>query len=152
MVANVGEYTCYSKHAAITIIHYVKDIACDIQNQTAYLDQGHRRLWHIHHRASEATESRLLDAEWMRGFVRERTVWWPEHSSIQLKLIKCCSEKFRNLAPILAATEASLIGKIYSVLEVRWSMEVNLWKPMKVQDMQRLGRAERMMARHVTSN
>ena len=64
--------------------------------------------------------------------------------------IRCAWKKFRELSPILTARGASLTlkGKIYSTC-IRSSMIYGreTW-PMKVEDKQRLERAERMMVRH----
>ena len=65
--------------------------------------------------------------------------------------IRCAWKKFRELSPILTARGASLTlkGKIYSTC-IRSSMIYGreTW-PMKVEDKQRLERAERMMVRHM---
>ena len=67
--------------------------------------------------------------------------------------IRCAWKKFRELSPILTARGASLAlkGKIYSAC-IRSSMIYGseTW-PMKVEDTQRLERAERMMVRHMCS-
>ena len=68
--------------------------------------------------------------------------------------VRCAWKKFRELSPILTARGASLTlkGKIYSAY-IRSSMIYGseTW-PMKVDDKQRLERAERMMVRHVWSH
>jgi hypothetical protein len=65
--------------------------------------------------------------------------------------VKCAWKKFRELSPILAESGASLRlkGKIYTAC-VRSSMIYGseTW-PMKVEDRQRLERAERMMVRRM---
>ena len=65
--------------------------------------------------------------------------------------VRCAWKKFRELSPILTARGASLKlkGKMYSTC-VRSSMIYGseTW-PMKVEDKQRLERAERMMLRHM---
>ena len=65
--------------------------------------------------------------------------------------VRCAWKKFRELSPILTARGVSLKlkGKIYSTC-VRSSMIYGseTW-PMKVEDKQRLERAERMMVRHM---
>jgi hypothetical protein len=65
--------------------------------------------------------------------------------------VKCAWKKFRELSPILTTRGASLTlkGKIYNAC-VRSAMIYGseTW-PMKVEDMQRLERTERMMVRHM---
>ena len=65
--------------------------------------------------------------------------------------VRCAWKKFRELSPILTTREASwkLKGKIYStcVRSVR-TYGSETW-PMKVEDRQRLERAERMMVRQM---
>jgi hypothetical protein len=63
--------------------------------------------------------------------------------------VRCAWAKFRELAPILTSRGASLVvkGKVYKACVQRVLVYGSETWPMKVEDVQRLGRAERMMVR-----
>ena len=63
--------------------------------------------------------------------------------------VRCAWAKFRELAPILTFRGASLKvkGKVYMVCVQRVMVYGSETWPMKVEDMQRLERTERMMVR-----
>ena len=63
--------------------------------------------------------------------------------------VRCAWAKFRELAPILTSRGASLVvkGKVYKACVQRVLVYGSETWPMKIEDMQRLGRAERMMVR-----
>ncbi|HXJ94687.1 MAG TPA: reverse transcriptase domain-containing protein [Terriglobia bacterium] len=65
--------------------------------------------------------------------------------------VKCAWKKFRELSPILTTRGASLAlkGKIYSACVRSVMIYGSETWPMKVEDMQRLVRAENMMVRHM---
>ena len=62
---------------------------------------------------------------------------------------RCAWAKFRELAPILTSREASLAvkGKIYKACVQRVLVYCSETWPVKVEDMQRLVRTEKMMVR-----
>ena len=68
--------------------------------------------------------------------------------------VKCAWKKFRELSPILTTrgTSLTLKGKIYSACMRSVMIYGSETWTMKVEDMQRLERAEKMMVRHVWSN
>ena len=65
--------------------------------------------------------------------------------------VKCAWQKFRELSPILTTRGASptLKGKICSACVRSVMIYGSETWPVKVEDMQRLDRAERMMVRHM---